>query len=217
MTNSKKNKTMKFLFPAVLVVPVLTGLIPCTANAQVDPGGKKPEAVAANTAATPVYTVDSDASGRRPYALFAQFPFQNAGSLNASSTAFTNNTSKVFVVTSLSVSANMLAADALMNCMVTISGTSATGGMPALSQQQMVLPAIYSGSAAGEAESYPGWTTSFPIVYSANAGILMYLMPAQKASVSCARGAAPAQTLGDGTKESVTATLTGHLEDVPAQ
>lgn len=47
MTNSKKSKTMKILFPAVLLLPVLAALIPCTANAQVDPGARKPEATPA--------------------------------------------------------------------------------------------------------------------------------------------------------------------------
>jgi hypothetical protein len=226
-----KKKTMKFLLSAVLLVPALTGLIPCAANAQVDPGGiHNPEALPAalppsqppapaaatvvvtNTASTPLYTVNADAAGRRPYVMFAEQRFDSADgiydSFPNSGPALTNNTTKLFVITNFSSSANMNTKDVLMNCDVTMSSTAATGGIPALGSQQTVVPATYSG-----VQQVP---TSPTVVYTANAAILMYLLPSQKVTVSCTRGAATAQTLGDGTTEFVTVNLTGHLEDVPA-
>lgn len=246
---TKMKQTIKFLLSAALVVPVMTGLIPYTANAQIDPGSKKPEASPAappamvvtgtvalssmppitgtvgisglvpvtvgNTPAAPVYTVDSDAAQRRPYALFAQQAFDSANNLYdsfpSSAAALSNETSKLFVITNFSSSVYMHSSDVLMNCTVSIGSTGATGGIPALAQQQIVLPTGFSGVV----QSGPSLATD-PVVYSANTAVLMYLMPAQKASVFCTRGAAAGQTLADGTTEYVSVNLTGHLQEVPA-
>jgi len=43
----------------------------------------------------------------------------------------------------------------------------------------------------------------------------MYLMPGQNALLSCLRGPAPRQNLGNGNLDNVYVTLTGHLEDLP--
>jgi hypothetical protein len=239
MINSKTNKTMKFLFPAVLLVPVLAGLIPCTANAQIDPGNKKPEAAPAaapptqvtgtvavsslppvtgtvgvsgvvsvivgNTPAAPVYTASSDAAHRRPWVLSSLETTFNPAGLTTIPKSLINTTSQLFVITSFSSWASMNSSDILMNCLVNITNTGVTGGVPALGAQTILFPEIFSG-----VNMFPG-----TVNYSANAGVLMYLLPGQNALLSCLRGPAPGQGLGHGNLDNVDVTLTGYLEDLP--
>jgi hypothetical protein len=239
-TKNEKKKTMKFLFPAVLLVPVLAALIPCTANAQVDPGGyHNPEATPAaapatqvtgtvavsslpaitgtvgvsgvvpviigNTPSAPVYTASSDAAHRRPYVLSSVETIFSQAGLSTVPKSLINGTSQLFVITSFSSWASMNASDILMNCLVNITNTGVTGGVPALGAQSLLFPEIFSG-----VNMFPG-----TVNYSANAGVLMYLMPGQNALLSCLRGPAPGQTLGNGQLDNVYVTLTGHLEDLP--
>jgi hypothetical protein len=95
-----------------------------------------------------------------------------------------------------------------MYCEAGIGGTAAIGGLPAIAQQNFLVPAVFSGYNVNSATSY----------YSTQSQTLLYLLPGHSVSVSCTRGGPNATSpTGDGTQEFAYFNLTGSLVDVPAQ
>jgi hypothetical protein len=167
-----------------------------------------PAVTVSTSAAMPLSVRDADYANRRPYVLFQSGSVPSASGLYFGTFQIPNNTGKLFVIENLRFTGSMKGSDILMFCEVAITSTAATGGLPAMGQQNFLTPTIFSGYNAISATSY----------YSSQGQTLLYLLPGHNAAVSCTRGG-PNGTLpaGDGTQEFVNFNLTGILVDVPAQ
>jgi hypothetical protein len=167
-----------------------------------------PSVTVSSTAAAPLLVRDADYATRRPYVMFQSGSAASSTTLYFGTFQISNNTRKLFIIDNFRANVGMKGTDILMYCEAAIAGTAAAGGLPALGQQNFLVPAVYSGYNVNSSTIY----------YSTQSQTLLYLLPGHSVAVSCTRGGPNGTSpTGDGTQEYAYFNLTGSLIDVPAQ